>query len=212
MSDKNETLYGNVCSDCRKTDAENKLKGDDGDSRRDTGRTIDARTRVKSEADKKEQIEKAQDNAIAEQKSDTHDKSKLTEKKEIKTAQERKHRESFFLGRSFLTTTDKTKKDAAMAAKAIQTEDQAVQNETENTQQLQANKEERQTKNIDTTVAFQGAQTGFQEKHRRLMELTSWMGDTPMIRNIKRAMNQQTGKDNTPTPTDEPKGPSRRNR
>jgi hypothetical protein len=213
MTSREGSLYGTICSVCRKAEAE-KAKLAEGDTRRDTGRTIDARTRVKSEADKKEQLEKARDADIEESKTDTLDKTKIIDKKDIKAKEERKHHNSFLSGRSFLgqTKTEKTKVD--IAAKAIEIEDQHIQYTSETIKQTESSKEERQIKGIDTTVAYQGSQTGFQEKHRRLVELTSWMGDTPMLRNIKRAMAEKTGKntENTPTPTDEPSGPKSRGR
>lgn len=210
MTSKESSLYGTICSTCRKAEAEKAKLGEAGS--RETGRTIDARARVKSEADKKEKLEKERHADIEESKSETLDKTKLIDKNETKAKEARKHHNSFLSGRSFLgqTKTEKTKAD--IAAKAVEIEDQHIQNTSETIKQTESSKEERQIKGIDTTVAYQGSQTGFQEKHRRLVELTSWMGDTPMLRNIKRAMAEKTGKgvENTPTPTDEPSGPKSR--
>lgn len=208
MTDEKGALYGNICGDCQKAEM---AKGtEEGSDRSETGRTIDSKARIKSEADKREKIEKERDAEIKESQTQNSDDLKISEKKQTREQSERKIRDASFLNRSSFLNT-KNQKETALIAREIELTEQQEQNIAENTKQAEMSKDERQIKNIDTTIASQGTQTGFQEKHRRLFELTSWMGDTPMIRNIKQALGEQSPKDFTQAP-EEPKGPSSRGR
>lgn len=105
-------MYGNICSSCRKTaleEAKRPKEAEEG-TRSTTGLTIDSKTKVKIETDKK-QLRKETEELHEEERDEKVEKEvQLTDKKEKIAKGEKNHRESYIERRSFLDSTDKARR------------------------------------------------------------------------------------------------------
>lgn len=126
------TTYGNICSNCRKTQsnhAESTQEQDEGTSRTRLSYTIGAEERLAAEIFQKEQVEKKEEDYHKEREKESKLQDKKTQLIETKTQNEIRHRDSYLRKGSFLSDSKKitdplairrqAEQEAAISAQAI---------------------------------------------------------------------------------------------
>lgn len=129
--------YGTICASCRKTlneDALHRRKTEaEGSGTQETGRTIDTKARMQAEHDKRVQFTEIEEDYHKERDLSDIDAQKQTDKKEIKTQTEKKHRDALFSQRH--ATTDKKPTAVTTPAEKAQLEQHNLTEEQKKTQQ-----------------------------------------------------------------------------
>lgn len=162
MSSTEGSTYGNICSSCRKA-GKDKLKApslEDGSGTSTTGNKIDAKTKVKTDLDKKQQFASVEE-AYHEEMDKKDQQQLMRETKTQAIAKNDKDRREGYLRRGFLDSKDK----AAASAAAKQQEQQ------------QRNEENAKT-DIDYTKPVYIGVAG-QAKHHSAAyrQLRAWLGN-----------------------------------
>ncbi len=104
-------IYGNICSSCRKIQAEKppKPKDVEGSTTSTTGVRIDSKTKVKEAKDKRDRWQHTEEEYFEEREEKGEEEVQKTEKNVSISKDEKKHREHYIEKRSFLDSTNKAK-------------------------------------------------------------------------------------------------------
>jgi hypothetical protein len=104
-------VYGNICSSCRKTQAENppKPKDVEGSSTSSTGVRIDSKTKVQDAKDKRNRFQQTEENYFEQREEKGEEQVQKTQKDVSISKDEKKHRENYIEKRTFLDSTSKAK-------------------------------------------------------------------------------------------------------
>lgn len=202
MSSSEGTVYGNICSTCRKTaleEMEKRKKADaEGSSTSESGKKIDGKMKVQTTADNRDLINRTNEEYHAERKLDEEINENKQQSDFKKEATQKKHHKDFLQKSSFLGTNTKP---ASKATAAQQQQANVAQGNEKSANQTVQRKEERIMKEFDTTVAHQGDQTG-QSKfkahaNRPLMEFLARISSAPIGKNVNQVKaaseNKQSG-------------------
>ena len=144
---KSGAHYGNICSTCRKAEAEKaqKPKVEEEGTTSKTGRTIDAKARVEAEAEKRKDQKEVSEEYYEEREEKDVAKTEKAEKIISIEKEEKKHRDSF-LDRSYVTKKEAVTKSVT-AQRAEEGVKQAAVRE-EGAKKAETNKNEDIAKNI----------------------------------------------------------------
>jgi hypothetical protein len=188
MSGTEGTTYGTICSTCRKTAPEHsrvKKTEAEGSTTSDAGHSVDSKSKVHSEIDKRD-LKKNVDDLYHEDRKDEQilGTDKLEKSQQI-AKEEKAHRKSFLDKRSFLST-DKAavKQHAETIARQEQSKEKAT-------------KDEEALRTIDLTAPFIPSQTGAQVKYQGVAfkAFKSWLGSSAPI--VKQAGTQKPNEKET---------------
>lgn len=164
MSDNQGTVYGTVCSSCRKTAleaAEQRKKTDaEGSTTSESGKRIDTKSKVHDAIDKREQAERTEKEYYAERESDEMLSEEVSDSKKQTELAQKKHRETFLKKRTFLSEPRTT--PASSQAQPSSKENQVANNNQVIAQETHQTKEETLKTGFDYSVGQQqGATTRF---------------------------------------------------
>ncbi len=201
MSGTQGTVYGNICSTCRKTtleDAERRKKTEaEGSTTSETGHKIDAKSKIHDDIDRREAKERVEEEYHAERKIEeesSHEKNEVEHKTE---AGQKKHRDEFLKNPPFLSGK---RTEVSRDPKFTKTAEAAKSVETGNKKALSAThekKEEQKRTQHDFTVANQGEQITGQIRFssQAFQQFRQRLGTTaPIAKNLN-----QTSKESTAT-------------
>lgn len=161
LSDKNEAIYGNICSDCRHANkGKNIEKEGDETSQTKLTLTIDAKVRAQYEVDQKEHHDQTEEDYYKEREKDELQETKRLEKNE-RVKDEKKIRSSLF-DRNSVTSPAKTTTQTINQQQV----NQRLQQTEEIAKQETAAKEEQKEKDIDLTAPVEDTRFGKKEKHK----------------------------------------------
>lgn len=172
LSGDHAGTYGNVCGTCRKTSMDKmKPKDAEGSSRSGTGRKVDSKTKIASDIDKQESLQREEEEYHEERDENEIIETEETQKKDLRQVEQRKHRESFLDKRSYLTDKKKTD-DASKTHAAQQEEVRDNQNVSDNTRTEQKKTE------IDFTGPVLDTYIPGKEKFKGLSirQFATWVG------------------------------------
>lgn len=101
------TTYTNICADCRKTTltSSSDQKERDETTTSDTSHTIDTKSKVKSDTEKRDLRKQVEEDYFADREEDQKVQVKITEKKQTHVENEKAHREDFLKKNTFLDST-----------------------------------------------------------------------------------------------------------
>lgn len=191
---KHGTGYGNICASCRKAAKEQvarrKKTDADGGTTSETGHRIDSKSKVQDAKDRREFLQKTEDEYHEERKLDEIETEDRQEKKQDKQDKEKKHRESFLAKRKPETTYDKKSADKRDAQKRHA--DETISREERHNEDVAAQAhgahEEKIKTGIDFSVTYQGQQISGSIKHTQnvfLRQFADWLGNSaPIVRNV----------------------------
>lgn len=197
MSGTEGTAYGNICSTCRKTmldELQRRKKTEaEGSTTTESGHKIDTKAKVQGTIDKRELVQRTDEEYHAERKVDAEDGK---EKKQVKFNTEsgqRKHREDFLKKRPFLGK-DSNSSGKQTTAQQLRTE--MLRGNEANAQQSSNRYDDRIKTEHDFTVANQGQQISGQIRFsgQTYQQFRQWLGNSaPIVNNLN-----QTKKDPAP--------------
>ncbi len=196
MSGTEGTAYGNICSTCRKTtldELERRKKTDaEGSTTTESGHKIDTKAKVHGAIDKREHVQRTDDEYHAERKTEAEVGTEQKQAKYNAESGQRKHREDFLKKRPFLGADPKA--SGKQAAQQLRTE---MLHGNEKAAQQSSNRQEDRTKTEhDFTVANQGQQISGQIRFsgQTYQQFRQWLGNSaPIVNNLN-----QTKKDPAP--------------
>lgn len=111
------STYTNICSTCRKTQADAPTTTEKDDSTTsDTSHTIDSKSKVKADTDKRDLNKQIEENYFDEREQDELIQAKSIEKKGFQVKNEKEHRETYLKKSSFL---DSSRKNQAIDASKV---------------------------------------------------------------------------------------------
>ena len=181
------TTYGNTCATCRSINAhkEDTPKDSHESTSSTIGYKIDAKAKLHSEIDKKQQHQHTEELYREEKEKAEHKKVKIRQKIRKHESEQRKHRQTYLDKSSFIKEQTKTDRERLTQTK-IQSEARI---------KGEATKHEEKLKTIDLTAPYQPSQTGAQLKHQGAIfnQFKSWLGGAAPIsrQGSKLASNQQ---------------------
>ena len=168
LSGKDSGTYGSVCSSCRQAnrDKTSPLIDAEEGTRTTTSATIDTKSKVQAELDQKQQRQQTEEDYHAERDKDALIETDRTKKIDTFSKDQRKHRESVFGRRSFLSTDNKTSATKSPVERAAQTAAQEAHNVDQVGKQDTATKEDLKEKDIDLSAPVEDTRFGKKEKHK----------------------------------------------
>lgn len=156
MTEAHGTVYGSICSACRKTALlleENRRKTDaEGSTTTESGHKIDAKTKLHSDIDKRELVEKTEKEYHAERDINETLTIEQLEKKSEQEHLQRKFRENFLKRNSFITN------DVKKPAQNNSDTKVATQNNQQHTIKTSISDEHRKKTEYNATAPDQGQQ------------------------------------------------------
>jgi hypothetical protein len=198
MSGAQASAYGNICSTCRKTALENaeirkKTDAEGGSTSIESGHKLDAKTKVHSAIDMREERERIEKEYHEERKIDENTSSDIHEtKKEIET-HHKKHRDEFLKNRHFLSGDRKAPAPSITPAKSTDEAALTSKNNASSVETTESKFEERKKTEHDFTVAHQGQQIAGQIRFsgQAYQQFRQWLGNSaPIVRNLNQTLKE----------------------
>lgn len=185
ISSDDGTLYGTICANCRQAGI-TAPKGQEWEdsSSSDTQHTIDTKSKVKSESDKRAKQQAAEDRYFDDRDKAESQVSKTTSKQQITQHGEKKHRDSYLKNRSFL---DSNKPNTVSDSSVHGSEAQI-----------------REAGRFDFSAPFEGSRVS-QIKHtgEHYQRFKTWLGkSSPIVQNAERNNPEQKKESQQPTGKD----------
>lgn len=198
MGGEQGTSYGNICSTCRKTTLDElqrrkKTDAEGSSTTTDVGHKIDTEAKIQGEIDKRELVQRIDDEYHAERKDNAEVNQTTQQIKANAELGQRKHREDFLKKRSFLGSTPN--KDDKTSAAQLRTE--MLRGNEKDAQQSDNRFADKLKTEHDFTVENQGQQIAGQLRFQgqTFQQFRQWLGNSaPIVNNLN-----QTKKDPQPT-------------
>jgi hypothetical protein len=186
LSATNQAIYGNTCSACRKANKDKPIipPTEEGSTSSKIGLKIDAKTKVKSDTDRKLFQEHIQEVSEKEREDKNIVKKKRIEKRQLTAKKERSHREGYLKKASFLQSKPKVAPlPGGVAERGFANKEKARQH-IDYTKPLLDTQITGKIKHQSSTKKIFEASIG---KPRSVFQtFRAWAGKAPIVKNVEK--------------------------